>query len=358
MIDQPQRQQISLDIQIAVDSGASYSAACHSIGLHPRTLKRWRQHAQRHDQITADQVTADRRPQATRSTPAHALSEQERQQILDTCNSTEYSHLPPSQIVPKLADQGHYIASERSFYRILKQANQLTHRGRQRCRRASRPISTHRATAPNQIWTWDITYLPSQTRGQYYYLYSVQDLYSRKIVAWEIHPQESAEHAAQLMQIAQHKEQPATGLILHSDNGAAMKGQTLLHKLYELGIISSRSRPRVSNDNAYIESFFRTLKYCPQYPSQGFADLTNARTWTQQFMHWYNHQHQHSGIRFVTPHQRHTGEDKVILQKRHALYQAAKAKHPQRWTTHTRNWSPQTEVWLNPERAEFQNCAA
>ncbi len=351
MIGQPQRQQISQDIQIAVDAGARLDRACQTIGLHPRTLKRWRINQPQHHH----QIAADRRPHALRAQPAHALSEQERHTILQTCNQADYAQLPPTQIVPKLADLGIYLASERSFYRILKQANQLSPRGRQRPRQASRPISTHQATAPNQLWTWDITYLPSQIRGEFYYLYSIQDLYSRKIVAWEIHHNESAEHAAALMQLAQHKEQPKAGLILHSDNGAAMKGQTLLHKLYELGINSSRSRPRVSNDNAYIESFFRTLKYCPQYPSKGFADLTCAREWTQGFMHWYNHQHQHSGIRFVTPDQRHTGADKVILQKRQVLYQAAKLQHPRRWTQHTRNWSYQSVVWLNPERPDTKD---
>lgn len=139
-------------------------------------------------------------------------------------------------------------------------------------------------------------------------------------------------------------------LVLHSDNGAPMKSSTLLAKLYELGVTPSRGRPRVSNDNPYSESLFRTLKYCPQWPEQGFASLDTARTWVHDFIAWYNHQHRHSRIRFVTPAQRHRGDDKAILTKRHAVYAAAKAKRPERWSGKTRNWEPIGAVMLNPER--------
>ncbi len=198
---------------------------------------------------------------------------------------------------------------------------------------------------------WDITWLPGPARGIYFYLYLILDLFSRKIVAWDIWLEESAENASQLVRRAALSEQcsvPLKPLILHSDNGSPMKGASLLETLYQLGITPSRSRPRVSNDNPYAESIFKTCKYRPNYPSAGFADLTQARTWVFDFVRWYNLEHRHSGLKFLTPHQRHTGMDQTILERRHKLYEAAKAAHPERWSRDVRNWSLKQEVWLNP----------
>jgi len=246
---------------------------------------------------------------------------------------------PPSQIVPKLADQGCYLASESSFYRILRDHEQQQHRGRaRRVERPHRP-TTYTADSPNQVWSWDITWLPSEVKGRFFYLYMIIDLYSRYGVHWEVHEQESGEQAATLIRP-----------VLHSDNGSPMKSLTFKAKLAELGIIPSYSRPRVSDDNPFVESMFRTLKYGPQWPSKGFKDLAQARQWVQDFMQWYNHQHQHSGIRFVTPAQRHQGLDQQILEQRHQVYQQARLKHPRRWTTNTRNWTPIGSVTLNPDR--------
>jgi putative transposase len=205
------------------------------------------------------------------------------------------------------------------------------------------------------VWSWDITYLPTLVHGQFYYLYLVEDIYSRKAVGWEVYEQESGEHAAGLMQRTVMAERCwGAPLVLHSDNGAPMKSSTLLAKLYELGVTPSRGRPRVSNDNPYSESLFRTLKYCPQWPAQGFADIDAARAWVRDFIAWYNQEHRHSRIRFVTPAQRHRGEDKEILAARDAVYQAARAAHPERWSGETRNWSPIGAVSLNPERPEME----
>jgi putative transposase len=181
---------------------------------------------------------------------------------------------------------------------------------------------------------WDITWLPGPIRGFHYYLYLIIDLFSRKIVGWEIWPEESAEHASELVRKAVMNEKTIhrnTPLILHSDNGSPMKGATLLETLYQLGITPSRSRPRVSNDNPFAESVFRTCKYRPGYPEAGFKDITQARSWVMQFVHWYNTQHHHSGLKFLTPHQRHASMDKTVFAKRTAVYEAAKAQHPSRW---------------------------
>ena len=340
----PQRQLLVDWLSQAVAAGTRKIRACREIGLSLRTLQRWTE---------TNAIQADARTTVTRPTPRNALSEVERQAIVTLCNSPEYAHLPPSQIVPRLADQGRYLASEATFYRVLRATGQQQHRGRsQRPRRYAAP-TTHAAKAPNQVWSWDITYLPSPIRGKYYYLYLIEDIYSRKAVGWEVYDAESGEKAAALLQRSVIGEQCLhEPLVLHSDNGAPMKSVTLLSKMYELGITPSRGRPRVSNDNPYSESLFRTLKYCPQWPQDGFASLDAARAWVRDFMRWYNNEHRHSRIRFVTPTERHRGLDHQVLARRHELYERAKEKKPERWSGRTRNWEPIGTVLLNPDREQ------
>jgi putative transposase len=283
---------------------------------------------------------------------AHRLSEAEREQIIDVCNQPCYQSLPPSQIVPALADDGVYIASESSFYRVLREADQLHHRGRSAPATQSSP-SQWVATAPCQLWSWDITFLPSAVRGQFYLLYLVMDVFSRKIVGWEVYEYESAELASHVLQRAYLAEGIAGhDLILHSDNGAAMKAATMLATLQRLGVVPSFSRPGVSNDNPYSEALFRTLKYRPSYPSRPFASLEEARLWVQQFVCWYNEHHRHSRLKFVTPAQRHRGEDEQIRQNRQRVYEQAKQENPLRWSGDIRNWMIPNQVYLNPPHAK------
>lgn len=340
----PARQQYVEWWHEAIAAGARKRQAAEVLGLSLRTLQRWAQ---------GPEVHPDGRPGAVRPIPTHALTPEERQAILAVCHSPEFASLPPSQIVPRLADRGCYLASESSFYRILRDAGQQHRRGRCQAPRKVQAPTSHSANGPNQVWSWDITYLPSPVRGRYYYLYLIEDIYSRKGVGWEVHEQESGELAAELLQRTALREQCwRQPLVLHSDNGAPMKSCTLLSKMYELGITPSRGRPRVSNDNPYSESLFRTLKYCPQWPAEGFASLDAARAWVQGFMAWYNEEHRHSRIGFVTPGERHRGEDKALLAKRHDVYQAARKANPARWRSQTRNWAPVGTVMLNPERPE------
>lgn len=346
----PERQQLVGWINEATQAGARKTRACTEVGLSVRTLQRWTEN---------DDVKTDARTTTVRPEPANKLSAAEQRAVLDVCHHTTYAHLPPSQIVPRLADDGVYLASESTFYRVLKAHDQNHRRGRAQAPRPHAPPTSYTATAANEVWSWDITYLPSPVRGQFYYLYLFEDIYSRKAVGGEVYAQESGEHAAELIQRAVLAEQCWNKpLVLHSDNGAPMKSLTLLAKLYELGVTPSRGRPRVSNDNPYSESLFRTLKYCPQWPEQGFASLEAARTWVHDFIAWYNHQHRHSRIRFVTPAQRHRGDDQGILTKRHTVYEAAKAKRPERWSGKTRNWEPVGTVMLNPERPALPLPAA
>jgi putative transposase len=332
----------------AVQAGSRREPACAELGLTLRTVQRWREQ---------DTVRTDART-TVRKLPGNKLTEDEREGILAVCNIEPYASLPPSQIVPRLADEGIYLASESSFYRVLKAASQGHRRGRAHPPRRLATPTSHCASAPNRVWSWDITYLPSVVRGQFWYLYLFEDIFSRKAVGAEVYEAESGQHAADLLQhCALVEGVDKNQLVLHSDNGAPMKSSTLLAKMYELGITSSRSRPRVSNDNPYSESLFRTLKYCPQWPTAGFATLSAAREWVSLFIEWYNHEHRHSRIRFVTPAQRHCGNDKAILAARHTVYETAKVNRPERWSGATRNWQPINAVMLNPETVTVANAA-
>ena len=265
----------------------------------------------------------------------------------------EYTSLPPSQIVPNLLDKGIYHASESSFYRILKEAGQMNHRGRAKApKKVSKPTS-YTATQANQIWSWDITYLASMIKGKFYYLYLFEDIYSRKIVGYEVYEKECGQLAAQLLQRCMLKEQcfnQTPLLVLHSDNGAPMKSQTLKAKMEELGVMSSYSRPRVSNDNPFSEALFKTLKYRGDWPSSGFKSLDDARDWVQHFVDWYNHQHKHSQLNFVSPAERHVGLDDTILQQRKQVLEEARRVNPNRWSGSVRNCEPIGSVMLNPDR--------
>ena len=208
------------------------------------------------------------------------------------------------------------------------------------------------ADAPNRAWSWDITYLPTAIKGQFHRLYMVVDIYSRLIVGWEIHGDELSSHAADLISKACLRQQVRRNqLVLHADNGSSMKGATMLATLQKLAVVPSFSRPSVSDDNPYSEALFRTLKYTPAYPAKPFVDIDQARQGVARFVTWYNTEHRHSGIRFVTPAQRHASEDTTILARRTAVYEKAKRTHPDRWRGRaTRNWKPEGTVRLNPDR--------
>ncbi len=343
MISAPDRAKAVELIEEAVRAGARRGRACTELGLSLRTYQRW---------TRGGALREDARPSAKRPVPANRLSDAERAAVLEECNRPEHASLGPAQIVPRLADQGRYLASESTMYRILHEADAQHHRGRAKAPRRLGAPQRHLATGPCQVWSWDITWLPGAVRGLFYYLYLILDVYSRKIVAWEVHERESAEQASALVLRAVLAErcidQP---MVLHADNGSAQKGSTLRATLESLGIIASYSRPRVSDDNAFVESVFRTVKFRPGYPNGGFESLEAAREWVLALVRWYNHEHRHSAIRYVTPAERHEGRDQAILAARAAVYEAARARHPQRWTGPVRDWTPVGEVWLNRPKA-------
>ena len=324
-------------------AGARLKPACEELGISERTYQRW---------TRGGPVNKDQRPIVDRPSPKNKLTEEERVKVIEVANRPEYADLPPCKIVPKLADEGEYIASESTFYRILREEKMDAHRNRSK-EPVKRGPPTHTATAPNQVWTWDITWLNAAIKGQYFKLYLMIDMFSRFIVGYEVWETEKAEYAEHLIKkavLAQGIQ--GRPLVLHSDNGSPMKAATFLATLEKLGVQSSFSRPRVSNDNPYSESLFKTMKYCPKYPLKGFSSLGEARKWVQRFVKWYNFTHLHSGINFITPHQRHHGLDKKIIENRIKVYEIAKSKNPSRWSRGIRDWTLPEMVTLNPIREQ------
>lgn len=354
MISTSDRENAVMLIDEAIRAGVSLAKACKELGLTERTYYRWVCLKQERGSFD------DLRPGAERKAPANKLSPEERENVIKTVNQPQYASMPPSELVPVLADEGLYIGSESTIYRILREEKMQNHRGRSETPKRNHP-TTYSADASNQVWMWDITYLNGAHRGMYYYLYLFSDLYDRNIVGWEVYETESAEHASELVRRICLKQKRLTTdpLVLHSDNGSPMKGATMLATLYQLGITPSNSRPRVSNDNPYAESLFKTLKYRPNYQPKGFESIEAAREWVRLFVKWYNYEHHHSGINFLTPSQMRSGKGAEILENRHQVYEAAKAAHPERWNGRaTRDWSMPDKVYLNPEtKVEITNVS-
>lgn len=333
-------------IEEAQQGGARIEKACEVIDLSVRTVQRWRKEGGGED-----------RRAGPKSPPPNKLAEAERDKALAVLGSPELCDLTPHQVVPRLADDGLYLASESTLYRLLREAEQLAHRQRSRPAQHQRPRALE-ATGPCQAWTWDITYLRTPIRGVFLYLYLILDIWSRKIVGAQVFAEESSHHAAALFeQACLDEELDPAGITLHSDNGGPMKGATMLATLQRLGVTASFSRPGVSNDNPFSEALFRTLKYRPEYPEGPFESLEAARAWVADFLTWYNEEHLHSALRFVTPTDRHTGRDVEILAHRKAVYEKAREQHPGRWSGKTRNWEPPGEVQLNPERSSADRAA-
>jgi putative transposase len=323
-------------------SGARLAVACRVAGISARTAERWR----------ARPGGEDRR-RGPHQVPTNALTTAEQAQVLAVMTSPRYARLSPKQLVPQLADEGLYLASESTMYRLQRRYGLRSVKRTAPCSHVTRSTAVHRATGPNRVWSWDITWLPTVARGRFLRLYLVMDVWSRRIVGWKIATRESPELAAELIQqTCRDGSVDPRGLVLHSDNGAPMRGSTMLSTLQWLGIVPSFSRPHVSDDNPYSEALFRTLKYTPAYPRLPFVDLEAARGWVSQFVDWYNGEHRHSAIRYVTPNERHFGKEQAVLSRRRELYERARGANPERWSRSTRDWSPIELVTLNPSKVE------
>lgn len=277
-----------------------------------------------------------------------SLSDDEKQHVIDTLCSEWFWDLAPAQVYSTLLDEGVYLCSERQMYRILAERGLVRERRRGGHQRAgSYGVPRLEADRPNRVWTWDITALRGPARGIKYYLYTIIDIYSRKVVGWTIHETESEKHARRLIAEACRRHGvDANQLVIHADRGSPMVAGTVAELLNELGVTKSHSRPRVSNDNPFIESHFKTLKYRPNYPAR-FDSISHARTWCRKFFTWYNEVHYHSGIGYLRPADLHDGRHAAIVEHRQATLDAAAAAHPERFTKRPTPPKVPTKAWIN-----------
>ncbi|MBN2652265.1 MAG: IS3 family transposase [Spirochaetales bacterium] len=329
-------------IDEAVCNGSRLIPACEAADIAVSTYRRWK---------NRENLT-DQRQFAKKICPFE-LTDEEQQKIIDVCCEDEYKDETPYTIFVKLLEAGIYIASIRSFYRVLGRHGLTKHRS---CKhpgvKHSRPPQKV-ATAPNQVWTWDITWLPTYVKGLFFYLYTIIDIWDKSIVGWAIHEAESDEYAAQLFSSTLY-ENRLPSVHIHSDNGNPMKGISLLTLLNRLDLVNSYSRPRVSNDNPFIESFFGTLKNHRKYPGK-FNSISEAREWAGNFISYYHNHHRHSGINYFTPHQMRSGEYIKLTQIRNDTLTKALAEKPDRWRGRTpKLWNPKHIVILNPENKQQQ----
>ena len=344
MIPMEDKEKSILLIKEARVAGGSLDKACEIMGINKRTYFHWKKDVQK-----------DRRKGAVKHIP-RKLTKAEEDEIVGLCCSELYKDLNPYLIYIALLESGKYLASIRTIYRILKERNLLHHRGKSRPRKSNKKPNELIAERPNQVLSWDITYLKSNVRGIYFYAYMIIDIWSREIVGWEIHNEES-EDLAQKMFSRVSLERNLNGVKLHSDNGNPMKGATMLMTLYALGVLPSFSRPRVSDDNPFSEALFKTIKYMPLYPGK-FNTLEESRQWMADFVNWYNTQHKHSGIGYITPEQRSSGKEAGILKNRNEVIQNAYENNPQRWSKTPKFWTVKPIVTLNKMGEKKEEFAA
>lgn len=292
------------------------------------------------------------RSSSPRPQPARALSCQERQRALDILHSDRFVDKAPGQVHAILLDEGKYVCSVRTMYRILATAQEVRER-RNQLRHPQYKKPELLATGPNQVWSWDITKLLGPAKWTYYYLYVILDIFSRYVVGWMLASRESAQLAQRLIRETIDKQQVrADQLVIHSDRGPAMKSHGVAQLLATLGVTKSHNRPHVSNDNPFSESQFKTLKYRPDFPDR-FGSQEDALAFCQRFFRWYNDEHYHSGIGMLAPAMVHYGQVEVVRDQRQRVLNAAYAAHPERFVNKRPEPLPgPTEVWINPPQTE------
>ncbi len=314
----------------------SQASVARSLGVSLRTIQRWKKRQDLSD-LRRGPLNHPR-----------SLSQQERDQILSVTLSPEYCDMSPMQIVPRLADRGIYLGSESTFYRILRSQKLLAHRRRSaRPQRRTRPQGT--AYGPNQIWCWDVTNLRGPRVGEHFKLHLFIDIFSRKIVSWGLNRKEDDRFAMSLLTAALKSESiTGKGLQVHSDNGKIMKSAFTIMTMDSIGIVRTHSRSGVSDDNPFVEAFFRFMKYRASYPAVNFKTIDQAKVWVKSFVNWYNNVYLHGSIGFLTPASRHEGRSEEILGHRRKLYACSMAKHPMRWTRAQRTWEVTNKVSIVP----------
>ena len=318
--------------QLAPQVGVA--AACEALGVSRASFYRQQQ---------PSSIEPKPRPRPTRS-----LSQAEQQKVLEVLHSERFVDQSPAEVYATLLDEGIYLCSLRTMYRILAEHEEVRERRNQR-RHPVYQKPQLLATGPNQLWSWDITKLPGPGKYTYFQLYVILDVFSRYVVGWMVAHRESEILAERLIRLTCQKQQiQPQHLTLHADRGSSMRSKTVALLLSDLGITKSHSRPHVSNDNPFSEAQFKTLKYQPQFPKQ-FGSIEDARTFCHPFFDWYNHEHHHSGIGWLTPAMLHYGQAEHVVQQRQQVLLAAYLAHPERFVQGQPSPpSVPTEVWINP----------
>ena len=295
-------------------------------------------------------------PKPPRVSPRR-LSEPERREVLAVLTDERFMDLAVPEVYYSLLDEGKYLCSWRTMYRLLEQAQAVKERRNQR-RNGSYAKPELLATGPNQLWSWDITKLKGPQKWNYYHLYVIMDVYSRYVVGWTIAERESAALAERLIEESCHKQNiDRDQLTIHADRGSAMRSKTVAQLMADLGITKTHSRPYVSNDNPYSEAQFKTLKYHRSFPGQ-FGCLEDARSFLRTFFDWYNNHHRHSGIAMMTAADVHTGNSGIIRQQRQQVLRQAYQQHPERFVKGQPQTQPLPEaVWINKPEEDKTDAA-
>jgi putative transposase len=331
---------INAAISLANDIGVV--AACDAVLIPRATFYR---HNGRYDRDRIDCCSHHQSPLA--------LSDQERNAVIDVLHSEQFIDTAPHQVFAKLLDQGQYLCSIRTMYRLLKAKHGIVKERRQQVQRPAYFKPELLATAPNQVWSWDITKLKSTLKWTYFYLYVIIDIFSRYVVGWMVCYREQTALAKRLIEQSCIKQDIAPGqLVLHADRGSSMKSKGVAELLVDLGVIKTHSRPHVSNDNPYSEAHFKTLKYCPAFPDK-FGCIEDARSFCREFFTFYNKEHCHTGIGLMTPQQVHYGLVQQIYQARSEVLQKAFENHPLRFKGKcSKPPQPPQAAWINKPKME------
>jgi putative transposase len=317
-------------------------AACNALGVSRATLYR--------HQEPPEQPVAHVSAPSERTSPV-ALSVQEQQRVLQILQSERFMDASPRQVWAKLLDEGEYLCSVRTMYRLLQREEQVRER-RNQLRHPAYKKPELLATRPNQVWSWDITKLRGVLKGCYYYLYVILDIYSRYVVGWLLAEKECQTLAEHLIrETCQKQGIQAEQLTIHADRGAPMTSKSVALLLVDLGVEQSHSRPHVSDDNPYSESQFKTMKYCPHFPDR-FGSLPDARSFCSRFFGWYNGEHHHTGIALLTPEMVHYGRAEAVLEARKQTLEQAYAAHPQRFHRRPEPPALPEAVWINAPKSE------
>ena len=317
------------------------TTVCETLALSRSSYYRNQQPKESKNEPAAVEKKTKRHPRA--------LTQAEESEVRSVLNSQRFQDMSPYEVYGTLLDEdGRYLCSVRTMYRLLHKYGETTPRGRQRAKgNYAKPELL--ATAPNQVWSWDITKLKGPQKWRYYYLYVMLDIFSRYVVGWLIAKRETAVLAKELMATAcLHQGIEPAQLTIHADRGGPMKSKAVAHLLSDLGVTKTHARPYTSNDNPYSEAQFKTVKYRPDYP-QRFGSLQDARAWARPFFHWYNHQHRHSALALMTPAMVHAGREAAVLRQRKEILSAVYAAHPERFVNGLPSAGKMPDaVWINP----------